>query len=369
MAERVLYLINSLAEGGAEKGLAALIEGGAFEGLELKVAVLAEGGGAYRARLEALGVRPENLSGADRLTLPGLLRAALALCGLLDRWRPRAMILSLPQANLLGRIAALGRPILVASFEHNTRLAKPAYEWGFRLTSPRVDWLVADADRTALEARRRLYWSKPLSTWVLPLAGFGPHPPARPVTAAGTGAPFQIVTAGRLTAAKNHGALIAAVAILVQDRLKPVALTIYGEGPLRPALERQIAEAGLGDRVRLAGFRPDWAGDPGDLFVLPSVHEGLSLATLEAMHAGIPVLASRVGGLHDYGQAAITLDPADLSPERLAQAIGALMDDPGRRAILQADGQRLVGERFGLEVVTARYRDFNRALRARLGAE
>ena len=365
-APRLLYLLNAFDQGGAEDGLVRLISGGAFEGLDLRVAALVRGADAQRAALQALGVEPTILLDRPRMRSLDLPRIALALAGLLGRIRPQAVVLSLPQANILGRLMARAVGVrLVCSFEHNTHLAKPVYERLFRWTSARVDWLLADNGATAAEAARRLYRGPPVRQLVLPLfsAEVGDEP--RPTGRASPG-PLRLVNAGRFTAVKNQAALIEAVALLVAEGVD-VRLTLFGDGPLRPDYEALVARRGLQDRVELPGHVRGWAGRPADLFVLASRHEGLCIVLLEALAAGLPAIAPRVGGVADYGEEAQVLEAADAEPATLAQAIRRLAQDPARREAQSAAGRAMIRRRFSPDAVREAYATFNAALHGAIG--
>lgn len=359
---RVLYLINGFQRGGAERGLLHLVRGGAFEGCELTVASIFAGNAALIADLEAAGARVVAFSPGERMTPASLLRAAAALPALLRRLRPHALILSLPQANLLGRLASVvARPRVVASFEHNTHLAKAAYERGWRLTSGLVDWLLADAPRTAQEVAGRLYPRAPARVVVLPLVSFPPAPPPPPPR---DGGPLRLVNAARFTPVKNQQALVRAVAGL-RDRGVPAELTLYGEGAGKAACLELAQALGVADRVRAPGFRERWWEDARhDAFVLSSRHEGLCIAVLEAMNAGVPVVAPSIGGLRDYGSADNLEVVADVEPDTLAEAVARLAADPARREALARAGQATAQALYGEAQVARTYARFAADLRA-----
>ena len=153
---------------------------------------------------------------------------------------------------------------------------------------------------------------------------------------------------------KGHGVLLAA---LQQPPLADRDLTVVllGTGPLRAALEREIARAGLSGRVMLAGHRPDVERLlPGaDLLVHPAVREGLGVAVLEAMAAGVPVVAAAAGGLVDLIRPGIDgrlVPPAD--PAALAAAVAALLDAPALGRACAAAARARVIARFGVDAMT-----------------
>jgi glycosyltransferase involved in cell wall biosynthesis len=150
-----------------------------------------------------------------------------------------------------------------------------------------------------------------------------------------------VLTIGRLAPMKGHRYLIEAVPA-VAARFPQLTVVILGEGNLRGALTRQAADLGVADRVCLAGHRTDarLLLDAADVFVLPSLHEGMPLVALEAMEAGLPVVATDVIGTAEVvvpGRTGVLVRPGDAPA--LAEAIGALLADPDRRCRLGQAGR------------------------------
>lgn len=143
---------------------------------------------------------------------------------------------------------------------------------------------------------------------------------------------------------KSQTTLLRAMA-LVRSRHPSLRVWIAGEGPLRAELLREHGELGLGESVRFLGFRED-VNDllrAADLFVISSYLEGLGTSILDAMAAGLPVVATRVGGIPEAvadGETGVLVPPSD--PRALGDAILALADDPGRRSALGEAGRRRV---------------------------
>lgn len=185
-------------------------------------------------------------------------------------------------------------------------------------------------DAIGRELRAVLGRDLPTATIANPVVG-APAPPR-----AGGDGPFRIVAAGRLVAAKGIDTLIDACAILRMGEV-PFAAEIYGEGPLRTALAARIVAAGLTDAVRLLGqgdLAPAMAR--ADLLVLSSRREGFGNVIVEAMHAGLPVLATRCGGPEALIEDGVTgwLAPAE-DPRALAAAIAAIARDSARGRIVE----------------------------------
>jgi glycosyltransferase involved in cell wall biosynthesis len=167
--------------------------------------------------------------------------------------------------------------------------------------------------------------------------------------------PFQVGFLGRLDPIKRVPDLLEAVAILGPR----VHLHVFGDGPERLHIERTNARLGIAERVTLHGAvaRPGDALGKVDLLVLPSQAEGFGLVLIEAMVAGVPVVATDVPGIRDVvrgGETGLLVPVA--SPSALASAIAELLDDPVRREEMVARARRDVAERFSWERVLPRYR-------------
>jgi glycosyltransferase involved in cell wall biosynthesis len=155
---------------------------------------------------------------------------------------------------------------------------------------------------------------------------------------------------------KGHRFLLEALAWLKARGVK-LRCVLAGEGPERPLLEKMAVRLGLHQEVVFSGFiddTPAFLADV-DVFVLPSLYEGLGVAALEAMAAGKPVVASEVGGLAELIKDGIT---GLLTPPRDVQALGAaiakLVENPN---LARALGQRAsihVREHFAVERMAAR---------------
>lgn len=143
-----------------------------------------------------------------------------------------------------------------------------------------------------------------------------------------------LLAVGRLVYEKGHEFLVEAMSAVTRADGRAVA-GICGEGPLREQLTRQIEALGLQEKVKLLG---QWDDVPellaaADVFVLPSRWEGLPMALLEAMMAGLPVVAARVEGVEDVVEPGVhgLLVPLE-SPAELARAILQLLGSPQERA-------------------------------------
>jgi glycosyltransferase involved in cell wall biosynthesis len=177
---------------------------------------------------------------------------------------------------------------------------------------------------------------------------------------------------GSLTAHKGQAVLLRALDHLPVDRPLPTVVFI-GTGPERSSLESLAARGMRPARVLFLGERQDarLLLPAFDLLVVPSIaREGLGLAAIEAMDAGIPVVASRLGGLPevvDDRRTGLLVPPGD--PVALASAIGELLDRPELRRLLGAEGRLRVEESFRAATMARRVEDlYEEAIRARRAA-
>jgi len=169
---------------------------------------------------------------------------------------------------------------------------------------------------------------------------------------------FVVGTVGRLDPVKNLSVLLRAHSQLIKDT-PHAQLVIVGSGPEQQALQAEARALGAGDRVLFVGYRSDARRVMAafDVYVNSSTYEGVSLAILEAMAAGLPVVATRVGGnpevvLHDETG---ILVPGDAALP-MAAAISALARDvPLRQQLGTAARARVLG-RFSIDRMVDEYR-------------
>lgn len=179
---------------------------------------------------------------------------------------------------------------------------------------------------------------------------------------------------GRLVPVKNPSMAIRAFERLLRNRVSGphLRLVVAGDGELRPALEEQVRHAGLEAHIQFIGWQKDVAAlySQFDLVILTSLNEGTPVALIEAMAAGLPFVATQVGGMPDLmvGPAQVVqtsgvghpftifsngalAEPGDA--EGFAAALTALVDDPARMRRMGSEGRRFVAERFAKERLVA----------------
>ena len=345
----VLHVLTALDFGGVESQMRLVAAHAAQSGWDHAFCAIGPGG-AVLEELRAMGARAVALQ--QPVGIPST-RAILALWREMRRMRPAVVHLHGAEANFHGLIAArlAGVPVVIAEEigipRHSPR-ARRIFAWVYR----RCDRVVAvsqavkecilslgEAPEAAVEVIRN-----PFAPQV-----FQPFPPRGEV--------LEMGFVGRLEPVKNPLAAVEAVALL-RDRGIAARLRILGEGSQRPLLERRIADLGLEGQVRLEGFHPR----PFDrlrgchLYLQPSLSEGFGLAICEAMSAGLPVIASAVGGAPEIiedGRTGWLLDrpEAGALAARIAE-VQALPD--AALAAIAAAGSAHVRAAFGPEIHAAR---------------
>jgi glycosyltransferase involved in cell wall biosynthesis len=267
------------------------------------------------------------------------LAAVLRLRGLLARYRPAVVHAHGLRAAAAASLALLparryqprARPALLVTV-HNAppsgALAAAVYAVLERLAARRADAVLAVSPDLAGRMRRAGARDVALAVIAAPAA---PAPSAADIARAradiaGSARPV-VLAVGRLTIQKGLDVLIDAVARL-QDREPPPLLVIAGEGPLAGSLAARARAGGV--EASFLGARPDVPAllAAADVVVVASRWEGQPLVLQEALRAGRPVVASRVGGIPALTgeEAALLIPPAD--PPALARAIASVLDDP-----------------------------------------
>jgi glycosyltransferase involved in cell wall biosynthesis len=261
---------------------------------------------------------------------------------------------------VLGLAARLGRraPTVSTFYSLELRLggtSKPVrslIRW--TVTSPQRVVAISTATAAAL---REL---APVPVEVIPYSLPAMTVPERTRPRGGT---FQVLFVGRLVARKGVDVLLRARA--AQRTVRPVELVICGGGPEREALEALAAQLGIAHDVRFEGRVSDErlheAYAEADAFVLPAVidargdSEGLGVVLLEAMSAGVPVVASATGGIVDIvaDGAGLTVPPGD--PEALAAALDRLADDDEVAAALAEAGRARLAGPFAWDGIVERW--------------
>ena len=360
---RVLVLITLTETGGAQTYVAALLPA-LREGFDVTVA--AYGSGWLAEQAAAAGVRFVTLRHVQRPLSPGEdLRGLLELVRLIRRVRPDLVHANSSKAGVLGRLAAAltGVPVRLFTvhgwaFKAHSGMAATAYLWADRAMRPLTTRTICVAE-SELAAGVGARTCRADATVVI-RNGVRLDGPRRRHPAV-SDRPATVLAVGRLREPKDFLTLVRATA-----RLPPgsARVLIVGDGPDRAEIEREIARLGLRDAVVLLGERADVAEllAAADVFVLASRSEGMPMSVLEAMAAGLPVVASAVGGVPELvrdGETGTLVAPGD--PDVLARALGALVAAPAERARLGAAARSRAEAEFGIEACRQAHIDLYRA--------
>lgn len=168
---------------------------------------------------------------------------------------------------------------------------------------------------------------------------------------------FSVVAIGRLSPEKNFASLILAISELIREGLD-VRLAILGEGGLRGELHKMASELCISDHVYLSGYLEN-AKDYlifFNIFCMPSLTEGLPMVLLEAMAAGIPIVASHVGGIPDvldHGHAGLLVRSGDL--QALKKAIVDIINNPNAASKRAKNAFSRVQNKYSSEVMGKNY--------------
>ena len=166
-----------------------------------------------------------------------------------------------------------------------------------------------------------------------------------------------LVSVGRLVYQKAHEVLIACMPDVLKE-FPNVKVLIFGEGPLRTDLQAQIEKLDLSNSVKLPGKTDQIAQHlaSADIFVMPSRWEGLPIALLEAMSAGLPSVATKVEGVDEVlleGEHGLFV-PVE-NPQALAQAILQLLRDPQARSRMGAAARLHISTKYTVDCMCEQY--------------
>ena len=351
---RLLLVVDSLEVGGAERHVADLALALAGKGHDVEVACSVAG--ALSGPLEEAGVtvRPLTRSLVKRRVGPAY---AARLRRIVKREGFDLAHAHIYSSAVAAALATLGTGTPLVITEHTEALWQG---WAARLVSgwasrrARRMIAVSSVIRDRLIERDRVPHER---ITVIPNAvsrisgdGSGADPPPD----LGDGPRVGIVA--RLQPEKGVADFVKAAA-RVAGSVPETGFIVVGDGPLRDELPVLAERLGVRDRIRFLGTRSDVGALMAlmDVIAVPSLSEGSPLVTLEAMAAGVPVVASEVGGIPDqirHRREGLLVPPGDASS--LADAILELLRDPARARTLGEEGYRRATSEFAHETMVAR---------------
>lgn len=353
---RIAFCITDLNPGGAERALVHLVTRLDRRQWDPVVFCLS-GPGALVLELEAASVPVVCLS-ANRGE--GLFRRVGTVWHLARDLRalsprPRLLQTFLFHANLAGRIA--GRLARIERIVSGIRVAEKRARWHLWmdwLTNWMVDLNVCVSQSVA-DFSWQTGWLRPAKLRVIPNGvdyELFANAEAADLTSLGIRRDTRVIASvGRLDAQKGHRFLIEAFPSVLQEHPE-ARLLIVGEGPLDAELRRVTQDLGVGDTVHLVGWRADVPAilRASNCFVLPSLWEGMANVVLEAMAAGVPVVATDVEGVRELinpERTGLIVKPS--SSAELSQAICRVLRDSKTASELAIAAQASVRKCFTLE--------------------
>jgi glycosyltransferase involved in cell wall biosynthesis len=362
---KIVHAIARLNVGGAALSVVELAAGQRERGHDVVVVAgrVPAGEASMEDLTHELGVPYVHLTSLQReVSATADLATTRALRDLLRTRRPDVLHTHTAKAGATGRIAAVAaaraRPRTVVHTYHGHVLSgyfDPRRERVYRLVERGLAHVTDALIAVSAEVRDDLvrFGVAPAQKFVVVRYGFdfdrriaageGARAAARAQAGIDTDA-FVVGWAGRLTAIKRPLDLVGTIA-----RVSDAILVVVGDGEERVAVERAARDAGVADRVRILGYRDDIAAwySAFDVFLLTSANEGTPVVAIEALAAGVPVVATAAGGtatVVDDRETGLLASVGDV--EELAARVRELRDDPMLRRQLGQEGAKRMRERF-----------------------
>ena len=362
----IVHVVDSLELGGLERVVTDLAIDQAGAGHRVVVFTLA-GGGGFEADLAAAGV-PVVVGGKQHTLDTGVLRALrrAVIDGNADIVHAHNFVPNYYAALALAWPSGRRRVLVNTCHNMGSRLSNRRLRWLYRL-SLACTARVAMVGQQVFDHYVEAGFVKPERAEVvlngIPITRHAAGPGARAAARAALGlSPDAMVigSVGRLVTLKHHRLLLVQMVELAASH-PAVELVLIGEGPLRAELEALAEALGISDRVYFPGARDDVAQllPALDIFALPSLTEGLSIALLEACAAGLAIVATSVGGNPEIiadGRNGRLVPPDDGAAMRIALA--ALLDDAALRARFGAAARDWVAAHGSIEAMRRHHDNF-----------
>ena len=370
---RIFFLSTSMGMGGADSQLLSAARVLRARGHDVIIVSLTPlGPMGLQAREE--GLRTESLEMHRGMPDP---RGLLRLARLVRAWRPDVMHSHMVHANLMARALRVVAPVpALVSTIHNIYEGGPARMMAYRLTNRLVDHMTivsqAAADRFVATASSHGRCSRSSPTAWTP-SRFNPFRPAPASRCADRSASSRRSCGwrvGRFEVAKDYPNMLRAFA-RVRARHEDAVLLLVGKGSLQADTEALARELNLADSVRFVGVRNDVAAvmSAADGYVMSSAWEGMPMVLLEAAAAGLPIVATAVGGNHEVvldDRSGFLVPPGD--DAQLGSAMLRLAELPAaERRALGEQGREHVQAQYGLGRVADRWEAIYREVLARNG--
>lgn len=279
------YVLSSLNGGGAEISALKLLKNNLGK-IDFKLIVLTNGDGKAEDSLH-------NLPLID-LREKSMFQKILFLFKLIKNYKNPRIITSLPKATVLISFLRVFLKFKHIAWQHNAYLSTRV-KFTYLFCSFFVDSWIADSRAVSefIQQNKRYFGSKEIDLLNL----FAINKKLNfPYTVKKNNDPLIVVTIGRLEKQKNYKFIVNLARELRNENIK---FRIYGDGSLKEEIQTEIDKYSLRSKIELAGFTYAVSDvfSAADIYIQCSLHEGLCIASLEAMEAGLPVIASPVGEL------------------------------------------------------------------------
>jgi glycosyltransferase involved in cell wall biosynthesis len=363
--KRILHFIGSLETGGTENMLLAYLKNTKNEDLEHIVCTVYDRG-AMKEKFETAGVRVVSLNLSSKLLLP---LALFKFSDILNRLHPDVVHSYLLQENVIARIVCkLTKRKLICGKRDTDRYKMFLKVWLDRLTLSMTGLNISNSMAGVEELRS---YGVPENKVTFVANGKDVYSLEKTLKKMDAKkklgfAPQEIILGcvARLYRFKGHEYLLKAMQKIAQETPN-AKLVLVGDGNMKERLLKLKNELGLDNSVFFMGERKDVPEllAAMDLFVFPSLREGMPGALMEAMAAGLPVVATDIDGnreLIENGKNGILVPPGD--SEAFAEAVNTLLSDPGKMHGLAMSARNTIKEKFSIGLMVKKldkiYLDF-----------
>ena len=370
---RIIHFITDLSTGGAQVSLFRLLKQLDRERFSQSVVCLYNGDGLIAEQIRSLGIPVIDLNMSNKLRLDAFWR----FYRLLQEQQPLILHTWMFHANIPGRVLGriAGIPVIISS-ERTMRQEGKFRQLSNRYTASLSDRIVCVSVNVAKYTEQTIHLP-PEKLVVIP-NGVDRNDYRNLPSKAEARRLFQLPDSaliigaiGRMHRVKGLNILLSAFAQLAELR-GSVHLLFVGEGSVRQLLIDQTHDFGLNSKVTFLAFQKDIPKllPALDLFVSASLHEGMPNAVLEAMAAGLPVVATDVGGTPEVvqdGQTGFLVPPGEF--EALAISIDKLLEDPDLRCRMGKEGKERVARYFSIEQMSQQYEQLYEQLLVEKGGQ
>lgn len=345
----VLYLLNHAGKAGTERYVETLVK--YLGGKQVNPFFAFNEPGLLVERMEAMNVPVRRVELKSRFDL----KAAKALAKLCDEWKIDLIHCHFLREHYIALLAKRYKKDLRVVYTNHFVMGNDSLtRFTNRLMDKKQDGIIAVCNRGKTQLMENGWGGERISVIfnaVDPAAWAGDR--SESTLRAELGIPeerFVMLCASRFAEDKGHKYLVNSVKRLTELTAVPFTLVLAGDGPLLEETRAQVAALGLEEEIRFAGFRRDIKNlyKGSDLYVNASQHEALSYLIIEAMAAGLPVVATDM-----YGNADIVNDDTRCgllveydNPDSMAVALKCMMEDPAYLAECRQNAIAAVEDRF-----------------------